>query len=270
MKGGNAIAFTGVEPVRRSIDLDFSIDGDLEDLGALVDVQARIEALLVEVFSREGLTVFDVRLEKQPPRLRDDVLGDFWGGYLLEFKVLPTGVFDGLDGQNDRRRQAVVVGPSGRRSFSVDISRHEYCRDKQLRLVEGFPVFVYSEQMIVCEKVRAICQQMPEYREIVKSNSARPRARDFFDIHHIASQLQIDFAHPEFEGILARMFKVKRVPFRLVGDISAHREFHRDDFESVRATVAVGDVRDFDFYVDYLVKELAPLHARWVVEPPSI
>lgn len=124
--------------------------------------------------------------------------------------------------------------------------------------------------MIVCEKIRAICQQMPEYRVIVKSSSARPRARDFFDIHHIATHLQMDFTAPEFEDTLASMFKVKKVPFRLIGAISAHREFHRDDFESVRATVVAGEtLNDFDSYVNYLVENLEPLHARWIVKPPS-
>ena len=137
--------------------------------------------------------------------------------------------------------------------------------------MDNHNVYVYSERMLVCEKIRAICQQMPEYRDIVKSQSAKPRARDFFDIHHMITNYGVDVSTDEFWHTLTSMFKAKKVPLSLLGRISKQREFHRDDFGSVRDTVAVSiKLREFDFYVNFLVERLALLEARWEVEPPSL
>src|SRR5690606_16814108 len=142
--------------------------------------------------------------------------------------------------------------------------KHEYCGEKRLKEIDGFNVYVYSERMIVCEKIRAICQQMPAYRETVQSRSGSPRARDFFDIYYISTTLAIDFTTDEFWNTLRQVFAAKRVPVSLLIEIGAHREFHRDNFESVKATVlGTVDLKDFDFYADYLVEKLAPLQPRW-------
>ena len=192
LKGGNAMGLTGEVSVRQSIDVDFSIDGDIAELGSLEEIRELMERLLVETFREEGYEVFDVTLERQPPNLQDDVLGGFWGGYKLAFKVLDAATFKLLDLEETRRRQAIVVAPGVRRTFTVDLSKHECCGEKVLRRVGNHNVYVYSERMLVCEKIRAICQQMPEYREIVKSQSAKPRARDFFDIHHRITNNDVD------------------------------------------------------------------------------
>jgi predicted nucleotidyltransferase component of viral defense system len=270
LKGGNAISFSGVPAVRKSVDLDFSIDGNLDDLGTLEQVRTMIEQLLDSVFSSENLRTFDVSLQKRPTNLREDVLGDFWGGYELQFKIMNSDHYDAQPDDARRSRRAIVVGPTDRRRFSVDLSKHEYCAEKVLRHVDDFGVYVYSGRMIICEKVRAICQQMPEYRKIVHSSSARPRARDFFDIWHIAESRKLDFASEPFGNTLKSIFDIKRVPLRLLGQISNHREFHRDDFNSVRDSVERAIVLDtFDFYVDYLVKKLALLQPLWEEQPPT-
>ena len=36
--------------------------------------------------------------------------------------------------------------------------------------------------MILLEKIRALCQTMPEYKEIVPSAKEKQRARDVYDI----------------------------------------------------------------------------------------
>ncbi len=269
LKGGNAIEHAGVAPVRRSIDVDFSLDGSLESLGSVDQLRSRFDRLLSAMFKQEGFRVFDVRLEKHPPNLKEDVLGDFWGGYQLRFKVINADSSDGLSTERLRKR-AFSLGPSDRKEFNVDLSKHEFCGGKILKEIGGFSVYVYTGQMIICEKIRAICQQMAEYRKVVKSSSACPRARDFFDIHYIASQLAMDFRSDEFWDTLTQVFEVKRVPLYLLGQISDHREFHRENFESVKNTVRKGvDLQDFDFYVDFLVDRLAFLESRWIVDPPS-
>lgn len=270
LKGGNAIEHAGVKPVRRSIDVDFSLDGSLLALGSIPELQSRFRDLLVSTFIGEGLHVFDVRLEERPPNLKNDVLGDFWGGYKLLFKVIPIESASQLS-QDQQSRQALSLGVAGRKEFSVDLSKHEFCGDKRMTEIDGFNVFVYSERMLICEKIRAICQQMPAYREVVHSTSARPRARDFFDIYHIASQIKVDFTTMEFWDTLRQVFEVKKVPLALLGEIGGHREFHRDNFESVKLTVLPSvSLRDFDFYVDHLIELLAPLQPRWEKDSPSL
>ena len=268
LKGGNAIPFYGGEaPVRRSLDLDFSLDGDL---GPIEKETEKMERLLRQTLKPERLEVFDVRLEKAPPGIERDTLGDFWGGYTLEFKVLSAEDFGRLAGKPEKRSlQAIESSPGGKRTFTVDMSRHEHCKGKVPKKVGGFTVFVYSPTMLVCEKIRAICQQMEEYRRIVESRSRRPRARDFYDIHALTTQCGVKLDGDEAWEHIKACFRAKRVPLPLLGRISAEREFHRENFQSVRDTVprAVA-LRDFDFYVEHLVGGIAPLQPRWEMDPP--
>lgn len=270
LKGGNAIEHAGVVPVRRSIDVDFSLDGSLDSLGSLAELRSRFERLLNDTFTPEGLRVFDVRLEERPANLKQDVLGDFWGGYEIRFKVIEAETAERL-GPEQQRKRALPLGRAERKEFSVDLSKHEYCGEKRLKEIGGFNVYVYSDRMIVCEKIRAICQQIPAYRRAVQSKSGSPRARDFFDIYHIATELAIDFATDEFWDTLRQVFVAKRVPIGLLGEINHHRDFHRDNFESVKDTVlATVALQDFDFYADYLVERLAPLQPRWEIDSPAV
>lgn len=267
LKGGNAIRFTHAAPVRQSLDLDFSIDGELGDLKS---TRTLIEKLLVETFLAEGFAVLDVKLAKAPPNLRNDVLGEFWGGFTLEFKVIAKAEFDRLQTKPQRlRTNALPLGRGEQRAFMVDLSKCEYVVDKVAKEIDGYTVYMYSPLMIVCEKIRAICQQMPEYRKVVHSDSARPRARDFFDIHYLMTTEEIDLDSDDAWRILKGMFDAKRVPMQLIGMISERREFHREGFEAVKATVRSDhELLEFDQYVDFLVAQLRPLQARWEEEPP--
>jgi predicted nucleotidyltransferase component of viral defense system len=269
LKGGNAIRIVAPNAVRQSLDLDFSLDGELDDVGR---VRTLAERLLSETFAPAGLTVFDMKLDAAPPKITKDTVGEFWGGYILQFKVMPREQFDGLSGRPQKRQiQALELGPGGRRVFTVDISHHEYCVGKEAHDFDGYRVYVYTPLMIVCEKVRAICQQMPAYRKLVRSHSARPRARDFFDIHFLMTRSAVDLREAVARETLRRMFEAKRVPLALLGRISEEREYHRENFASVRATVAATHlVEGFDFYVDFLVERLRPLEACWIKEAPPL
>lgn len=247
--------------------LDFSLDGDFESLEWAC---RRIQRVLTDTFKTEGLVVIDLRMEPVPPIGPDDVLGEFWGGYTLKFKVIAQGDFDRLASRPDRRSaQAIVVGPRDSTTFCVDFRRHEYVVGKTTADVEGYTVYVYSPLMIACEKVRAICQQMPEYRRIVMSSHAAPRARDFFDIHQMLTVFGVSFSSHDTWSTLVEMFRVKRVPLYLLGKISESREFHRENFRSVQDTVPTGfPLQKIDRYVESLVEQLRPLQARWEEEPP--
>ena len=130
-----------------------------------------------------------------------------------------------------------------------------------------YRVFVYSAEMMVCEKLRAICQQMPEYGPVVKRN--RPgaaRARDFLDIHTLVTERKIDLGSQTNRELLLQVFQAKRVPLSLLGLIRDYREFHRADFPAVKATVKPGvEIREFDFYFDYVLRLVEQLKPLWNV-----
>ena len=111
--------------------------------------------------------------------------------------------------------------------------------------------------MLVAEKLRAICQQMPEYTTYLRKHGT-PRGRNFLDIHTVAEYFKVDFADAGFHQTLRRVFQAKRVDLGLLAKIAdeATREYHRPDFISIAPTIRPGaEVQDFDFCYDYVVEK---------------
>jgi hypothetical protein len=263
LKGGNAIDIAYGAASRASVDLDFSMGDDFEPVESL---RARLTSCLQKAFLEHGLVAFDIRMIEVPPGITDD-MKDFWGGYRAEFKLIPKAACDKHGARlEDVRRNALPLHANGSTKFCIDISKHELRDDKVTTDLGGFTVPVYSPRMIVCEKLRAICQQLEEYAPIVRRN-ARPgsaRARDFFDIYGVTEGWNVNFEEPEFKRLLQATFEAKRVPLRFIGLIPGAREFHRPDFVSVKDTVRPGvEVKDFDFYFDYVVDKCRVLEALW-------
>jgi hypothetical protein len=119
--------------------------------------------------------------------------------------------------------------------------------------------------MFVAEKLRAICQQMPEYNDIVvRTRPPGARARDFVDIHVIVARYGIDFGDDGFHSVIQKTFAVKRVPVEWIGRIKNCYDQHESDFESVRATVAPNyELREFSFYFTWLCRQCELLEALW-------
>jgi hypothetical protein len=118
--------------------------------------------------------------------------------------------------------------------------------------------------MILFEKLRAICQQLPEYSREVNSPSRRARARDFFDIYAIDQVFQIEWDSPENIELLTNIFQAKRVPLRFLGLVAASREYHRSDFDAVVATVTDrSQLQSYDFYFDHVCKLCERLEPLW-------
>lgn len=155
------------------------------------------------------------------------------------------------------RRSATIVGLNQKRTFKIDISKFEYCTEKSKSEINGYTVYVYTPEMLVLEKIRSICQQIPEYKEIVKSHSPVPRARDFFDIYLVFEAFHFDINSERIFTLLNHVFEAKRVPLSFMNKISDQREFHRMDFASVKDTIRSGvELKEFDFYFDYVVNIL--------------
>ena len=51
--------------------------------------------------------------------------------------------------------------------------------------------------MLAIEKLRALCQQVNDYKHIVIKMTSKSRARDFYDIHNLATSFGIDFTTKE-------------------------------------------------------------------------
>lgn len=263
LKGGNALDIVHKLAERGSVDLDFSIEDQFnpKDLDILV---ARIEQRLKITFEPEGLIVFDVCFSEEPKKVSTEV-ADFWGGYRIDFKVISTKSYNKYKNLGrSMSSRAMVVGPGQHKKIKIQISKFEYCARKQRKKLDGYTLYVYTPLMILFEKLRAICQQLPEYQSIVPNPSLTPRARDFFDIYTVLNTCNIDLSSAENQRILEDIFNAKRVPLRYMSLIKFQREFHRPDFHSVIDTVKPSvEIRNFDFYFDYVLEVVKLLEPVW-------
>ena len=247
LKGGNALDIVYRIGTRASLDLDFSMPGDLD----LLSFSDRIQNTLVRTFREHDLQVFDVKVTKRP-KTQNILNPDFWGGYKIEFKVIDRELYaKHKDDTDSLRKQSIEIASNHKRKFSIDVSKHDYCDQKVEREIDGLTIYVYSPEMIFFEKIRSICQQMPDY-ELGLSQS--PRARDFFDIYSIKQHFDIDTFAAENLDLLRKIFAVKEVPLELIKNIVDQKEFHRPDFNSVRDTVKPDtELQSYDFYFDFVV-----------------
>jgi hypothetical protein len=258
LKGGNAINLVLEIGTRASVDIDLSMEDDFSP-EEIQTVRGRLENRLQEVFNAEHYHVFDVTLEPKPDPVSPE-LANFWGGYSVTFKLIEDQRFKESRGNLDAmRRNSLRIGAKGK--FEIDISKFEYCTPKEAFDMEGYQVFVYTTEMLVSEKLRAICQQMPEYGPVVKrTRPGSARARDFLDIHTLITHFKLDLNTPRNLKLIRLVFEAKRVPLELIGKIKDFREFHRADFQSVKDTVKPGvELRDFDFYFNFVLQQAGKL-----------
>lgn len=251
LKGGNAISIAYEVGNRGSADIDFSMDGDFANVEATF---VKIKQALITVFAEEQLYVFEVRWEMRPKKLADE-FKSFWGGYSLEFKIAAAETARNYRGRPDRfHTEALALDERQGKVFSVDISPYEYCEPKIEKTLHGYTYYVYPPQLVVFEKLRAICQQLPEYKDIVGSHTSRARARDFYDIYELMQAFPINSTTAESQETVRRVFAAKRVPEDYLARLGEQRELHRTDYPSVISSVSSASaLPDFDFYVDYVV-----------------
>lgn len=107
------------------------------------------------------------------------------------------------------------------------------------------------------EKIRAICQQHPEYKFKLSKN----RARDFYDIYELTKNIDDDFAQ-RCSLHIESVFKAKGVPIFFLKSLWEEDfiDKQRRGFDQVKDTVQ-GKVYDFNFYLEnlrFLVKEITP------------
>jgi hypothetical protein len=255
LKGGNAIDIVYGIASRSSLDLDFSMATEFNPAD-MSSIKSKFEKALNRVFKEAGYKVFDIRFGERPEDSGPDV-PSFWGGYRLEFKLIDKTKYAELEKDEQRLRlSAVDVGPGARKTYRIEISKWESCNSKHAATLDDYTVYVYTPTMIVFEKIRAICQQMPEYSKFLGKSYETARARDFFDIHTVVEHFRINLTTNGNLSLLRDIFKAKEVPLNLIGSIKDFREYHRPDFIAVENTVKRNiRIKDFDYYFDYVVKK---------------
>ena len=118
--------------------------------------------------------------------------------------------------------------------------------------------------MIIFEKLRAICQQMEEYKNRTTSTH---RARDFFDIYTTSKAYVLEKTPPEeieeLKELCQNIFSIKEVDMSLLERFDEYKDFHEQSFQKVVDSVLEDErsnLKSFDFYFnetqkDYLKNE---------------
>jgi len=256
LKGGNAVNLVYGFGSRGSVDVDLSIEEDFKDFE---EAKNRILTALKRGCAASGLAVFDESFGHRPSNqaIQTD---EKWGGYEVLFKLMEMKAFESIENDLDRaRREALVLGPEQQRVFRVQISKFEYCAHKRQTELDDFTIYIYTPEMLAIEKLRALCQQMPEYGQRVHPTA---RARDFYDIYSTVRVAGFDLSSVTCQDLALFIFSAKEVPLRLLTRISLQREFHRPDWASVQLSVT-GELREFDFYFDFVVDQVQLLKPLW-------
>jgi predicted nucleotidyltransferase component of viral defense system len=258
LKGGNALDIVYSIGSRSSVDIDLSMPDDFSDLE---EAQRRIFRALRDRFDSAGFVVFDEKFLVRPSVMREGQ-SPRWGGYQVEFKIAERETYERFGQDVDSlRRHASLVGPEQKRTFRIDISKYEFVEPKEETEVDSYTVYVYTLPMLAIEKLRAICQQMPEYE---LRRNPRARARDFYDIHSIVTTSEIDIVEASNLELLKNIFAAKSVPLSLISNIKNVRSYHVIDWPAVEQEVS-GELKEFDSYFDFVVEIAERLEATGII-----
>src|SRR5690606_29858303 len=139
---------------------DYSIGADINDEDAVRD---RMKRALEAEFRRHGFMPFDVSMGVQPDRRGKPDTRPTWGGWVVKFKLISLEKWKALERKPEKRRHAALELDGNKKAFQIDISKFEFVGGAQVVDFDGYLLRVYSPSMIVFEKLRALCQQLPEY-----------------------------------------------------------------------------------------------------------
>ena len=252
LKGGNALHLVYEITNRGSIDIDFSVEREFTQQ-EFEKMPVWMDYILNNTFRPQGLKVFDVKFIEKP---KSGSIPE-WKGYFLEFKVIEISKADELGEDLDKMRRSAIKLNDQSPKYLVDISAYEYVDAATTTELDGVILRVYTLEMILFEKIRALCQTMPEYKEIVISAKQKHRARDIYDIYLIFNSGELNLDH----DLLIDIFKAKQVPLVLINNLESLREYNRENWETVKATISEGDrdsLKEYDYYFDKVLEIVEP------------
>jgi hypothetical protein len=255
IKGGQAIRIKEKIEHRFSVDIDASVNGEIQDPDVFF---IRFKKSLDKRFLKYNLVTIDFKREKKPKNPHPDAPA-FWTGWLVTFKLLDKSN-EGLT-QEKMSRMAIIPDGIPSPKIVVELSEYEYCGDNEIMNlkidgeIEEAVVYCYSTEMLVIEKLRAICQQHPEYPHRRKPAN---RARDYYDIVNLIEKKIRDKKYGEFKekcsNLVQPIFEAKEVQEDLINKI-----FEKDFLEEmekgwplVLKTTPSEDRKEFEVYVDIL------------------
>lgn len=252
LKGGNALNIAYNIKDRGSIDIDFSIENDFSKK-EVKRIENQLNYLLNEEFKKEELYVFDIKFYEKPKRSKIQE----WKGYQIIFKIIPSKLYvEGNDREN--RMKAISIKPDHSKSFSIDISSYEYVSPSRMVDIDGTILRVYTPEMIVIEKLRALCQSIPEYKQIIPTANVKGRSRDFYDIWNVCQNFKLNFKTKENRLLLEDIFAAKLVPIEFLDFIPKYKDLQFQDWVNVKDTVE-GDLKEFDFYYSFTISIIGNL-----------
>lgn len=261
LKGGTCIEFAYKLHHRSSKDIDFSIEDDFSDKD-LKEIEIEAKNKFIEYFEPLELFPFDIKIKNRPVNPENIKMS----GYDLSLKLIDFGLYEKFkNNEYKMRNNALSLGDGDKKDFIIEISKFEYIEQKEEIKINNHKIFVYSPFLVICEKLRAICQKMKEYRGKI-GDLDLPRARDFYDIYVVNENIvNVDFKNTNNRIILKKVFKAKEVDLKLLAKIKEKRAIHENDFTNVLQT----DIKQkgypiiFDFYFEYVLKLVDDLEEFW-------
>lgn len=223
--------------------------GTLQDGQDPPQAQYRVEHALQSIFALQGYRAFDTRLSPLPGPAAQGA-APLPDGHRVEFTLLPRRQAERLQGDLRRmRREALLLGEGAR--LTIEISH----RLAPWHRPGSGVIHVHVPLARVCEKLRAICQQMPAYRRfIVGASPGTPRAGDFVSIEALVRSPDLALETPAARQMLELAFFAQCVPLELLSGIQQTRSFHEAGFAQLRAALEPGAVlQDFGHYFDCVV-----------------
>lgn len=250
LKGGNALTLAYDVTDRGSIDIDFSIENDFTE-EEYVAINNQIKYLLESELPSVGYFPIDIIFREKPKtgKIKE------WKGYQIEFKLVELNFYNENKDQIDAlRRNALKLYENFSPKYTIDISAYEYINKASRKEIDGMLLRVYTPEMLIIEKMRAMCQSMKRYQEIVPTAKEKKRARDLYDIHTIYSsfkeQIEID------SELVLNIFEAKKVPLDFLKDFELLREPYRLDWDTVIATLHSQLEESFDYFFDFVSEKI--------------
>jgi len=261
LKGGNAMQLLELTN-RASQDLDFSIKQGIkmseEVEGAL------FKKSLERIFQEYELTVIDFKFTNKPKKAKS-ILPPYWGGYFIEFKIIKNEHYEKY--KEDRQKMSTMAESmeENKKKIEIDISLEEYTEPRISLELDEYTIYLYSPLMIVYEKIRALCQQLPDYKLASKEKT---RARDLYDIYSAIvqpnSNLREEILDEKNLYILREMFATKEVPYDLMLKLKNYKvELAKDYNERVIPQIPTGEeIPDFEFLFEYNLEIIEQLYNK--------